>query len=593
MPRKSYLDINPFLFDNHEQARRASRKPFSNPLLRYGSVLYKSVDSIAEIDIFYLLFCEDLELSRPMPPLGSSRQSRYESAPYSPAFRVTSQSSSSSTHRISRNSIYEKESSDFDYPFQPHHEVRAPDSRRENLLPESLSKYQPGSHNINSCVYSAALHSNSSSKQSTFCPETDPYSTSYSPTLLTPLSSFGQLHTLRRNQSFAKRSVTLLQLENLRSSLDRETFSDELSRCSREALRITTASSPLPSLSSSLTADSFQSSITTSSSSQEMRQTYDVAGQVEQPGKKSIRAYPKRLVLGDTQYRVNAQALNISSPNPSPKYPDSNTAAERSSSYHWTPSSRSCAPTPSPAPTLTAEVSVFDPDSDDEGKKSSRLRTKLSTVSLGNLRNQSRARTDSTSRTPPMPSAPISTVDRTSDATLQRSSKGSIKARSSKESKKVSSPNISVASPISSPANRVTSSTTARTSFHSARSNHNRPSSEAMPSASPMARLQKKISVCSKRSNTADSTSTPPTPPPNTPSPPTPKLTPTAMKRQSYMSWYSCFSRAENTEAATFVAVQQQQQQQKKKKRRSTTRAKKFLGNRVRVFLERVFRPRK
>ena len=572
MPRNGYWDIDPFLVNNTNPATRSLGKPGSRTPLTWQPNLNPSFESIVEINIAHSPLDCDPEISRLMSPAGSCRQSRQEVLSFPSTLRAIDPASF--------ESIY-----DGDEGYRDHYEIPMQGSRPQSLLPNALFEYQhTGSYRNNPSVYSAHLHTASwSSNQSTFCSEPDQHTASHSPSLLPPSPPPSHpSHTLQRNKSFAKRSVTPLQLEKLRSTLDREEFPDEVSRCSSEALPSTPTSSCLPSISFSSTVESSPSSVMTSTSAQDMVQTHAVIEHTDEPEKKGNRKQPRRPVLGDTQTRV-AQAMNISLPIPSPTYPNANTAAERSSSYHWAPSSRSHAP--SPAPTLTAEVSVFDPASDDdEGKLSHRLKTVRSAVSL-NLRNQSRARANSSTRPPPMPSTTGLAGGRTSDPTSQLSRKGSVKLRSSKESKQATSPTMAFTSPASSPTYRVTSNGTTRTSYHSAKSNANRASSEA-ETTTPAARLRKKMSVRSKRSNTASSTSSPPTPPPNTPLPPTPRLTSTAAKRQSRISWYSCFSRAENTEAAAYVAEQ-------RKQRRSKTSTKTSSPGRVRVFFTRILRLKK
>jgi hypothetical protein len=430
---------------------------------------------------------------------------------------------------------------------------RAQYIRPDSLLPPPSFEYRPFSYwrdSDQTTLYSAPLRTSSTS--------------SYEPV------------TLHRSQSFAKRGVTPSQLESLCSDL---VLSDQSSCCSSEARPTTPASGLTPPLSFSSTTDSSPSSIMTYASSQDMFQIYGTVENVEQPKEKNKKIQPKRLVLGETESRANARARNISAPIPSPKFPDANTAA--AFSYHRTPSSKSCAPTPSPVPTLTNEVSVFDFDSEDDDEKGKISRLKIKTVkSLQNHRKQTRSRADSASCTPPVPNAVPTTIERTSNATVKRGSKGSLNLRSSKESQQPTSPTPAVAAPAS-PATvtRIASHGTAYTIYHSILSHDNRASSEAKPS-SPITKHQKKLSDRRKRSNTVASTRFPPAPPPNTPLPPTPTL---AAQRQSRASWYSCFSRTDNTAANSYITAAQ-------KNRRSKTPAR---PSKIRALMRQVFRLRK
>jgi hypothetical protein len=272
-----------------------------------------------------------------------------------------------------------------------------------------------------------------------------------------------------------------------------------------------------------------------------MSQTYGIVEHVEQPNEKR-KALPKRLVLGHVQPR------NISSPIPSPTFLDVHGAGAASHPR--------LAPTPCPALIDSMEVSMFDDSDDEEGKFSHHVKKIKSAVSLQNLHTKSRARAESSARNaPPLPT-PAPVAGWTNDENAQRGSSGSLRPRNSKDSTKSTSPTVAAA-PF------------------------------AGQSTSPVAILQKKLSVRRTRSNTGSSTASAPSPPPNTPVPPTPKLT--RDRRQSRMSWYQFFSRAEPLDHPAFIMA--------KPKKRSDKTSKR--GNRgcspgkVRVFFTKVFRLRK
>jgi hypothetical protein len=277
----------------------------------------------------------------------------------------------------------------------------------------------------------------------------------------------------------------------------------------------------------------------THESIQNMPQTYGIVEHVEQPREKRL-ARPKRLALGHIQPR------NISSPIPSPTFLD----------VHGTHAASYPRLAPSPAPINAMEVSMFDDSDEEEGKFSHHVKKIKSAVSLQNLHTKSRARAESSSRNPPpMPVLSLG-AEWTNDGIAQRTSNGSTRPRHMKESNKSTSPTLATA-PF-----------------------------EAQ-STSPVARLQKKMSVSRIRSNTGSSASSAPSPPPNTPISPTPKLK--SDIKQSRISWYQCFSRAEPVEHPIFSITKQKQRDSKASKKS----IKGSSPGKVRVFFKKVFRLRK
>lgn len=558
--RKNW-DIDSLLVNNNDRATRISNKFLPRPSCYKTPNLTKSIESLEEIDIPRSSFI-DPEMHKLMSELGSPRYSRYEVVSYASTLRAGSPVACLPSNRESAGSLIEF-AGQIPQLCQQRPDYKPQSLRPNSLLPESHFEYRPLSYwrdSDETTLYSATLRTSSSS----------PYE---------PVA-------FHRNQSFAKRGVTPLQLESLCSDLDSDIFSYQASCCSSEARPSTPTSRLVPSLSFCSTADSSPSSIMTYTSSQDMAQSYGIVEHVEQPKVKKSKNQLPRLILGDTNSRANARARNISPPIPSPKFPDANTAA--AFSYDRTLSSRSCAPTPSPVPTLRNEVSSFDWDSDgEEGGLSHRLKSMPKTVksaaSFQNLRKQPRPRAESASRPPPMPTAVIISHEYTSVVGIERSSKGSAKLRNSKESKEPASPTPAPATPTS-PAKitHVACQQSAHTFHHLTASDYNRTSSEPKPS-SPISKFQNKASVYSKRSNTVTSARAPPSPPPNTPLPPTPTLEP---KRQGHMLWYSCFQRADNTAANNYINAAQ-------KKCKSKNSGHVGHPGKLRVLMRRVFRLKK
>lgn len=592
MPSTSLNDTDPLLVSKNDPAtqkanNRLRRTPFR---VQYQQNLFASVESFLETDIPSPSLDHDPEIERLMSPTGSFRQSRPEFESPASTLRASSEIFYSEPDRDSFGSISEDFYDDLavDHacvrqPYQPYQtnqllqqlcqsdeQSRSQILRPASVLPAARLEYRPSSY-TSSTGYSAPLHTNSASWSSN-------RSTLSSSNLDIVPASSKQFNTLQRYNSFAKRSVTPLAVESLCEDLYREVFAYESSCCSSEARPSTPVSSLLPSRSFSSSAGTSPTSILTHASSQNMAQG-GILEHHEKAEEKKTRFQPKHIALGHAQLRkISAPVLSTSFP------AVNNTAA---TSYRCTPSSRGSPPSPSQVPTQPTEVSMFDDSDDEEGIFFHHVRKIKSAVSLQNLHTRSRAPAESSARTtPPMPSAFILAADGTSDEMFQRSSRGSINLHCDKESNKSNSLTTAVASPAWAPVHRGASNDAAETLSHSTTAIHKRASLKYKSSSPVAARLQKNLSVCSKRSNIASSASSSPTPTHDVPTSSTPKLISTADRSQSHMSWYTCFSRPEPTDANVYGTSQQQRRNNKVSKRGS----KSSTPGKIRVFFKRVFR---
>ena len=568
MPRTSHFDLGPLSTPNNSPLTRELNCPFRRSPFR-PQKLTASVESLLEADIPSPTLDHDPEIERLMSPSGSTRQSRQDVFSSPSTYRASSPDYSLEADRDSARSTYYEYyhdlTSEFDVPqpydsYSPYGSYQADQTsgnqglRPGSVLPAAQSEYHQNWYTDRN-LYSASLHPPSwSSRSSTLCRSNR---TNFS-------DPVNQINDLERNRSFAKRGVTPVALQSLREKFDKEVYEASCwpcesqrdtpapslldaygaSRCSSETRPSTPASSLPPNLSFSSTTTS-PYSVMASPSSQDisMSQTYGIVEHAEPKRQKKARVLPERLTLRHTQPR------NISSPIPSPKFFDIHGTT--------TTSYPRIAPSPSPAPSTAIEISMFDDSDDEEGKFSHHVKKIKSAVSLQNLHTKSRARTDSSAQAPPpMPSALATGTELTEGGMLQRSSNGSLRLSHSKESYKSPSPTLA-------------------------------PASLEVQLASPVARLQKKISIRRISSNTTSSRSSAPSPPPNTPNSPTPRLASVtkANRRQSRMSWYQCFSRAGAAETPATTSIKSK----KSSKRGSKTSIRSPSQGKVRIFFEKVF----